>query len=240
MLIFGTNVTIVKETKSFISSHFDLKDLGDSNVILELKWEKNDNGFSFCQSYYIEKILKKFNYYDELPAKTPYDRSIHLKKNNGSSVSQVEYAKIIGSVMFLMNCTRPDLAYDVSTLSWCTHNPGNEHQTAIHLLLRYVKGVMDWCLHFCKFLALLKGFCDETWVTDNDETISSSGYIFTLGGGSISRKSPKQTCIEHYVMESKFIALDLYDQETKWLRNLMGDVPLWGKRSIPASLHCDS
>jgi hypothetical protein len=70
-------------------------------------------------------------------------------------------------------------------------------------------------LHFCKFLALLEGFCDETWVTDNDETISTSGYIFTLGGGAISRKSPKQTCIEHYVMESKFIALDLYDQETK-------------------------
>ncbi|CAJ2637428.1 unnamed protein product [Trifolium pratense] len=130
-------------------------------------------------AHYIEKILKKFNCYDELPVKTPYDPSIHLKKNNGSSVSQTEYAKIIGSVMFLMNCTRPDIAYAVSRLSRYTHNPGNEHWTALRRLLRYLKGTMDWCLHFYKFPAVLEGFCDANWVTDNDEA-----RCVNLGGQS--------------------------------------------------------
>ena len=59
--------------------------------------------------------------------RTPYDPSIHLKKNNGSSVSQTEYAKIIGSVMFLMNCTRPDIAYVVGLLCRFTSRPSMEH-----------------------------------------------------------------------------------------------------------------
>lgn len=240
MLIFGTNVTVVEKTKLFLSSHFDMKDLGEADVILGVKMRKSDNGFSLCQSHYIEKILKKFNCYDELPVRTPYDPSIHLKKNNGSSVSQTEYAKIIGSVMFLMNCTRPDIAYAVSRLSRYTHNPGNEHWTALRRLLRYLKGTMDWCLHFYKFPAVLEGFCDANWVTDNDEVSSTSGYVFTLGGGAISWKSSKQTCIARSTMESEFIALDLAGQEAEWLRNLLADVPLWGKRSIPVSLHCDS
>ena len=241
MLIFGTNVTVVEKTKLFLSSHFDMKDLGEADVILGVKMRKSDNGFSLCQSHYIEKILKKkINCYDELPVRTPYDPSIHLKKNNGSSVSQTEYAKIIGSVMFLMNCTRPDIAYAVSRLSRYTHNPGNEHWTALRRLLRYLKGTMDWCLHFYKFPAVLEGFCDANWVTDNDEVSSTSGYVFTLGGGAISWKSSKQTCIARSTMESEFIALDLAGQEAEWLRNLLADVPLWGKRSIPVSLHCDS
>ena len=95
------------------------------------------------QSHYINKVLKKFNHYDYDPVRTPYDLSIHLKKNSGSPVSQFEYAKIIGSVMFLMNCTRPDIAYAVSRLSRYKHNPAREHLNAITRLLKYLKGTMN-------------------------------------------------------------------------------------------------
>ncbi|XP_074284107.1 uncharacterized protein LOC141608664 [Silene latifolia] len=77
---------------------------------------KTPSGISLSQSHYVEKVLKKFNSFDVAPARTPYDASISLCKNLGDSVSQEEYAKIIGSVMFLMNCTRPDIAYAVSRL----------------------------------------------------------------------------------------------------------------------------
>ena len=172
--------------------------------------------------------------------RTPYDPSIHLRKNKESSVSQTEYAKIIGSVMFLMNYTRPDIAYVVSRLSRYTHNPSNEHWNDLHRLLRYLRGTMDWCLHFNKFPAVLEGFCDANWVTDNDEVSSTSGYVFTLGAGAISWKSSKQTCIERSTMEAEFIALELAGQEAEWLRNLLADVPLWGRQDSPVSLHCES
>ncbi|KAK4391846.1 Retrovirus-related Pol polyprotein from transposon TNT 1-94 [Sesamum angolense] len=88
-------------------------------------------------------------------------------------------------------------------------------------------------------LGVLEAFCDANWVTDNDEVSSTSGYVFTLGGGAISWKSAKQTCIARSTMESEFIALELAGQEAEWLRNLIGDIPLWGS-TAPVSLHCDS
>ena len=93
--------------------------------------------------------------------------------------------------MFLMNYTRPDIAYVVSRLSRYTHNPSSEHWNALHRLLRYLRGTMDWCLCFNKFLAILKSFCDANWVTDNDEVNSTNGYVFTLGAGVISWNSSK-------------------------------------------------
>ncbi|KAL0286293.1 UNVERIFIED_CONTAM: Retrovirus-related Pol polyprotein from transposon TNT 1-94 [Sesamum radiatum] len=239
MLIFGSNLQVINETKSFLNSQFDMKDLGEADVILGVKIRKTENGFSLCQSHYIEKILKKFGCHDEIPVRTPYDPSACLKKNKGDSVSQADYAKIIGSVMFLMNYTRPDIAYAVSRLSRYTHNPNKDHWDALRRLLRYLKGTMNLCLHFNKYPAVLEGFCDANWVTDNDEVSSTSGYVFTLGGGAISWKSAKQTCIARSTMESEFIALELAGQEAEWLRNLVGDVPLWGS-SVPVSLHCDS
>ncbi|XP_075074780.1 uncharacterized protein LOC142162334 [Nicotiana tabacum] len=128
MLIFGPNVNVVNETKKFLSYKFEMKDLGEADVILGVKIKRTSNGCSFSQSHYIEKMLKRFNCFDVAPMRTPYDPSIHLKRNKESSISQTEYAKIIGSVIFLMNYTRPDIAYDVSRLkvfcdaNWVTDN----------------------------------------------------------------------------------------------------------------------
>lgn len=240
MLILGTNISVVNETKTFLSSQFDMKDLGEVDVILGIKVRKTENGYSLCQSHYIEKVLKRFNYFDVDPVKTPYDPSKCLKKNKGTGISQPEYAKIIGSVMFLMNYTRPDIAYAVSRLSRYTHNPNNEHWDALYRLLQYLKGTLNWCLQFNKFPGVLEGYCDANWVSDNDEVSSTSGYVFTLGGCAISWKSSKQTCIARSTMEAEFIALELAGQEAEWLKNLLADIPLWKKQLVPVSIHCDS
>ncbi|KAL0546106.1 hypothetical protein IC582_016011 [Cucumis melo] len=248
MLIFGTNMELITDTKLFLLAHFEMKDLGEADIILGVKIRKNKSSMSLCQSHYVEKILKKFDSFDVSPVRTPFDASKHLtpfdaskhlKKNKGDSVSQPKYAKIIGSVMYLMNYTRLDIAYAVSRLSRYTHNPDRYHWDALRHLLRYLKGMIDYCLHFNKFPAVLEGYCDANWVTDNDEVNSTSGYVILLGGGALSWKSAKQTCIARSTMESEFIALELAGHETEWIKNLLGDVPLWGT-SVPVSIQCDS
>ncbi|KAK4404061.1 Retrovirus-related Pol polyprotein from transposon TNT 1-94 [Sesamum angolense] len=87
MLIFGSNLQVINETKKFLSSQFDMKDLGEADVILGVKIRKTENGFSLCQSHYIEKILKRFNCHEEIPVRIPYDPSICLKRNNGDGVT---------------------------------------------------------------------------------------------------------------------------------------------------------
>ncbi len=240
MLIIGTHLDVIKQTKEYLSSKFEMKDLGEVDVILGVKVTKIKEGFTLSQSHYVEKILKNFDSYDVTPVRTPYDASIHLKKNKGNSVSQTEYAKIIGSLMFLMNYTRPDIAYAVSRLSRYTHSPNVDHWNALKRLLKYLRGTMELGLHYVKFPNVLEGYCDANWVSDNDEVNSTSGYVFTLCGAAISWKSAKQSVIARSTMESEFIALDLAGQEAEWLRNLMADIPLWGRPTPPVPIHCDS
>jgi len=64
--------------------------------------------------------------------------------------------------------------------------------------------------------------------------------VFTLGGGVISWKYAKQTCIAHVTMEAEFIALELVGQEAEWLTNLLADMPLLGRQPTAIALHYNS
>ena len=127
ILIVGSNNEMVKYTKSMLNSRFDMKDMGLADVILGIKIIKSPDGLILSQSHYLDKILGKYNKDDSGIARTPMDISQHLSKNKGESVNQVEYARVIDSLMYLMSCTRPDIAYTVSTLSRFTSNPGENH-----------------------------------------------------------------------------------------------------------------
>ena len=148
MLIFGTNVSVVNEAKTLLSSLFEMKDLREANVILGSNLIKPRVAFPYVSLIALRKILKRFNSFDVVPVRTPFDPSTHIKKNRGSSVSQVEYAKIIGSMMFFINYMCPYIAYGISRLSRYTHNPAKEHWDVLHRLLRYLRGTMDWCCTF--------------------------------------------------------------------------------------------
>ena len=128
-------------------------------------------------------------------------------KNNGDNVSESKYAQIIGSLMFLMNYTRPDIAYVVGRLSRYTHNPSEDHWNAISRLMRYLTGTIDYGLSFCGCPFVLKGYCDANWISDTNELKPTSGYVFTLARGAVSWKSSKQIVIARSTMESKLIAL---------------------------------
>ena len=69
---------------------------------------------------------------------------------------------------------------------------------------------------------------------------STSGYVFTFGGGAVSWKSSKQTCITRSTMEAKFIALKKASSEAEWLINLLSDTPLLTRPAPSVSIHCDS
>ncbi|GKC70755.1 zinc finger, CCHC-type containing protein, partial [Tanacetum coccineum] len=75
----------------FLSSRFSMKDMGEANVILGVRIKHRSNGIVISQSHYIEKVLKKFNYFDCTAVSTPIDTSEKLILNNGQAVSQLEY-----------------------------------------------------------------------------------------------------------------------------------------------------
>ena len=92
MLIFGTSLEVVCETKKFLGSKFDMKKLGETEVIIGIKKTRTPNGLKLSQEHYVEKILRKFKYFDCKLVSTPYDPNSQLKKNREHSVAQIEYA----------------------------------------------------------------------------------------------------------------------------------------------------
>ena len=72
----------------------------------------------------------------------------------------------------------------------------------------YLKYTQDYALHYNKYPVVLEGYSDANWITGSNKVKSTSGYVFTIGGGAVSWKSSKQTCIARFTMESEFIALD--------------------------------
>ena len=139
MLIIGNNNDIIKATKRMLTSEFDMKDLGVVDVILGMKISRKSDGFVLSQSQYIKKVLEKFKIYDDGLVRTPIDVNLHLTKNKGQGISQLEYSRIIASLMYIMNCTRPNIAYAISKLSRYTSNPGEDHWKALVRVLRYLK-----------------------------------------------------------------------------------------------------
>ncbi|GKA37080.1 zinc finger, CCHC-type containing protein [Tanacetum coccineum] len=121
--IMHGNENKVDLTKEFLSSRFSMKDTGEADVIHDIRIKHESNGIAISQSHYIEKVLKKFNYFDCTPMSTPMDISEKLMTNNGQVVSQLEYFRVIGYLMYAITSTRPDIAFVVSKLSMYTSNP---------------------------------------------------------------------------------------------------------------------
>ncbi|CAH1444067.1 unnamed protein product [Lactuca virosa] len=223
-----------------LKARFDMKDMGLADVILGVKITRTENGLTLNQTHYVDKILEKFNSGDTTVASTPIDTSHRLSKNRGEGLTQVEYARIIGSLMYLMSCTRPDLAFAISRLSRYTSNPSAEHWKCIKRLLQYLRYTHNYGLHYTRYPEVIEGYSDVNWISNIKDSKSTSGFLFTLGGGAISWKSSKQTVIARSTMESKFIALDKSGEEAEWLRQFLEDIPGWPKPVSAISIHCDS
>lgn len=101
-----------------------MKDIGDVIV-------RGENGISLTQSHYIKNILNKYDSGNSKLASTPIDPSIKLVKNDDRSISQLEYASVVGRLMYAVHCIRPDISYVVGVLSRFTSNPGHMHWNAI-------------------------------------------------------------------------------------------------------------
>jgi hypothetical protein len=177
---------VIKETKDFLSNNFEMEDLGEADVIINIKLLREvDGGITLVQSHYVEKVLSRFGYSKCEPAPTPYDPSKLLKKNRRISRDQLRYSQITGSLMYLASTTRLDILFVVSKLSRFVSNPGDDHWRALERVLCYLKGTMKNGIHYIGYPTVLESYCDANWISYADEIYATSGYVFSLGGGAV-------------------------------------------------------
>ncbi|KAJ9552762.1 hypothetical protein OSB04_016807 [Centaurea solstitialis] len=251
ILLIGNDVPTLQSVKSWLSKCFQMKDLGEAAYILGIKIYRNRSKrlIGLSQSTYIDKILKKFRMDESKKGFIPMQHGIVLSKTQCPVSSQdqdkmksVPYASAIGSIMYAMLCTRPDVAYSVSVTSRYQQNPGEPHWVAVKNILKYLRRTKEMFLVFggAENEISVTGYSDASFQTDRDDFRSQSGYVFTLNGGAISWKSSKQDTIADSTTEAEYIAASDAAKEAVWLRNFLSDLRVLASISRPIDIFCDN
>ena len=122
-------------------------------------------------------------------------------------MSVISYASAIGSIMYAMLCTRPDVNLAVSLVGRYQSNPGKEHWTAVKNILKYLKRTKDMFLVYGGDEELVvKGYVDTSFDTDLDDSKSQTGYVYMLNRGAVSWCSCKQSVVAGSTCEAEYIA----------------------------------
>ncbi|XP_075083266.1 secreted RxLR effector protein 161-like [Nicotiana tabacum] len=121
-------------------------------------------------------------------------------------MKSVPYASAVGSLMYAMLCTRPDICFVVGIVSKFQFNPGREHWTAVKHIIKYLKRTRDYILVYHSDDLVPIGYTDSDFQSDRDSRKSTLGNVFTMGSRAISWRRIKQTCVADSTMEAEYVA----------------------------------
>jgi hypothetical protein len=189
MLLVGNNMDVIKEVKSQLSSKFDMKDLRAANFILgmEIKRDHAKRKLWLNQRKYVETILHRFNMHGSISVKVPIPIGVKLSadqcpktQEKEENTSHVPYASVVGSLMYAMVCTRPDIAHAVGVLSRYMSKPGKEHWTIVKRFFRYLCGTTSYGLCYQGRLVLSLKFHPHV-ATRTPHRQNRTGVIHGIG-----------------------------------------------------------
>jgi len=249
ILLASSDVTLLQEIKRFLSSNFDMKDLGEASFVLGIKIHRDRSRgvLGLSQEAYIEKILKKFNMHKCRPSPAPIvkgdkygEHQCPKSKFERDRMQAVPYASAVGSLQYAQVCTRPDLAFVTGLLGRYQSNPGMEHWNLVKKVLRYLQGTKGLMLTYRRSDDLqIVGYSDSDYAGDDRK--STSGYVFTLAQGAISWKSSKQTIVTaSSTMYAEFIACYEASGQVNWLKKFIPSLKVVDSIDKPLKLYCDN
>ena len=205
-----------------------MRDLGELSWFLGIQFECEGNVIKMNQSRYIEKLLSKFNMDNCKPRATPCELGINkICEEESEPTDNRLFREIIGSLIYVMTCTRPDICFIVSKLSQYLAKPTISHLTMAKHVLKYLKGTINHSLTFRKSENPLNliGYCDADWANSYDRR-SISGYSFSLcpQGPLLSWKTKKQQTVALSTCEAEYMSLAAATQESKFLIKLLNSM----------------
>jgi hypothetical protein len=230
LLLFAHTRDEVERLKRQLSDEFDMKDLGEVERFLgmEVRRDRQRKLISLGQVSYINEILARFGMNDSHAVSTPVALGTKLEPTGGDDeqFDSHTYSSAIGSLMYAMLGTRPDIAYAVSMLSQFSANPSEKHWGAVKRVFRYLRGTSTYTLVYDgkKSVNGIHGYCDSDYAGDIQTRRSTSGYVFLSAGAAISWSSKKQRSVALSTTEAEYVAMSEACKEAIWLQRLMDDL----------------
>jgi hypothetical protein len=157
-------------------------------------------------------VLERFRMQNEKPVSTPL--AIHFKltkemcpktQEEIEYMSRVPYSSTFGSLMYVMVCTRQDIAHGVGVVRRYMNNPGKEHWEVVKWILRYLIGTTTNALCFGGSDIVLQGYVYSDMAGDKYSRISTTWYVFTIGGTTVSWISKLQKVVSLSTTEAEYV-----------------------------------
>jgi hypothetical protein len=234
LLLFSSDMRDIKEMKSALHGRFEMSDLGEIRQFLGMRIERNreKRQLFLHQTPYLQDILSRVDMVSCNGVQTPMEVNSHLcPYENETDITKIpEYQSTVGSVMYAMLGTRPDLAYSISTLGKFSSAPIMSHHSALKRVIRYIKQTTNVGILYDGSSLDPDGFpelvcyTDSDWAGDRSDRRSTGGYVFTLLGGAVSWKSKKQGVVATSTAEAEYVALSEATKESIWINRLLREI----------------
>lgn len=240
LTIAGTSSSL-QTFKTAISAKFEMEELGPTDVVLGIRISRNrqERAITLSQEHYVTSLLDTFHMSDCKGVSTPMEPGTSLSAADEDSIKEFSstgqnFRQAVGCLNYLVQCTRPDLAFSASQLAQHLEHPGMEHFSAFKRVLRYLKltshysikyhGSADESLTGNLTHSLPSVYADADWAGDKTTRRSTSGYVFTLFGGAISWRTKKQAVVSLSTTEAKYKSTVEAGQELAWLEVICSDL----------------
>jgi hypothetical protein len=227
-----TSDELMERIKSELCTQWEMTDLGEPTKIIGVEITQTDTSITISQKIYIESILEHEGLSEINSVATPMDLNLKLQLNpDGNKGNRSNsFARLLGELQYLANCTRPNISFTMNQLAAYTANPSLQHITALKQILHYLAGTKNLCITYSKTSDnpyknsnTFYGFADAAYANHDDHK-STSGYVFLTAGGAITWKSKKQTTIALSSTQAEYIALSEAGRKACWLRNLFQEL----------------
>ncbi|CAM9463753.1 unnamed protein product, partial [Heterosigma akashiwo] len=228
-LVLSSNIpSVVSSLKSSFVSRFSITDLGPLTSILGIKVSRDHTNkcFYLSQASFVRDAISKFGL-DYLPAcRTPMTTATDLTPTPGFKASLPDanrYRSMVGTLAWVANWTRPELAFTVHKLQRYQNNPEPKHFEAAQRAFRYLKGTQSERLRLGGDL-VLRAYSDADFCQDRIDGKSVTGYVIMLGDSPIVWASKLQTAVTTSTVEAEYLALRAGLKDIMWLRHLLVDL----------------
>lgn len=226
--IIAPDMYIVNRVKEELTAAFEMVDLGPISFYLgmTIARDRKLRQLQLLQKAYIKRVAIKFGMSDAKPTNTPMDESFDPIPNAKQATEKEikDYQGIVGSVMFAMIGTRPDIANAVSIVSRFAQNPGQDHIKAARRIVAYLNTTCERGIVYgaAKDASTeLRGYCDANWGGDRSTRKSTGSYLFMLNGGPVSWMSKLQPTVATSTCVAEYMAISFATKEATWLRLLL-------------------
>jgi len=220
-ILLAGNRIIVERTKELIKNKFKIKDIGNVNFIIGIKFIKHKAGYFINQTRYIKEIIEKFEMNNATPTKNliPSENE-ELRK---IKVDQTKYRSAIGNLLYLSICTRPDIIYPISKAAQKSKDPNLEDWQNVLKIIKYLKGTIKYGINFSRN-PNISVFTDADYAGDIETRRSTTGFVILIGNSPTSWCSKLQRCISTSIAESEYYSLSECCKHCMWYMNLLNEL----------------